>query len=381
MTRWKKIEIRLALPLVLGVSFMCSSASGSESIVRSPFGETTDGKAVELYTLTNANGMQVAITTYGGIVVSLTAPDRKDNYADVVLGFDDLDGYLAGHPYFGALIGRYGNRIAKGKFTLEGTEYTLATNNNENHLHGGLAGFDKKVWRARGALTRAGVTLTLNCVSADGEEGYPGKLEVKVVYTLTGDDELKIEYSATTDKATPINLTNHSYFNLAGQGTGDILGHELTINADRFTPVDAGLIPTGELKPVEGTPFDFRKGTAIGARIEADDEQLKFGGGYDHNFVLNKDGNDLTLAASVYEPKTGRVVEVYTTEPGVQFYCGNFLDGSNVGKGGKVYNFRNGFCLETQHFPDSPNQPKFPSTILKPGEEYSTTTVYKFFAK
>lgn len=381
MTLRLKSKITCLVTLVLGVSLMCSSASGSESIVRSPFGKTSDGKAVDLYTLTNANGMQVAITTYGGIIVSLTAPDREDKYADVVLGFDDLDGYLAGHPYFGALIGRYGNRIAKGKFTLDGKEYTLATNNNENHLHGGIVGFDKKVWRARGSVNRMGVSLTLNCVSEDGEEGYPGKLEVKVVYTLTNDDELKIEYKATTDKATPVNLTNHSYFNLAGQGSGDILGHELTINADRFTPVDKGLIPTGELKPVEGTPFDFRKGTAIGARIEAEDEQLEFGGGYDHNFVLDKKGDDLTLAASVYEPKTGRVMEVYTTEPGVQFYCGNFLDGSNVGKGGKVYNFRNGFCLETQHFPDSPNQPNFPSTILQPGQEYSTTTVYKFFAK
>ncbi|NLS97353.1 MAG: galactose mutarotase [Planctomycetaceae bacterium] len=381
MTHWQKSAITLAATLVLGVSFMCSSACGSEGIAREPFGHTADGKAVDLYTLTNANGMEVAVTTYGGIVVKLTAPDRQDNYADVVLGFDKLEGYLAGHPYFGAIVGRYGNRIAKGKFTLDGKQYTLATNNGENALHGGLVGFDKKVWRARGALTREGMTLTLNCVSADGEEGYPGKLEVKVVYTLTNDDELKIDYTATTDKATPINLTNHSYFNLAGQGTGDILGHELTIDADRFTPVDAGLIPTGELRPVEGTPFDFRKGTAIGARIEADDEQLKFGGGYDHNFVLNKKGNDLTLAASVYEPKTGRVMEVYTTEPGVQFYCGNFLDGSNVGKGGKVYNFRNGMCLETQHFPNSPNQPDFPSTILRPGEEYRTTTVYKFFAK
>ncbi len=382
MTHRKRIEIALAVTLVLGVSIMCSSASGSESIVPSPFGKTADGKAVELYTLTNANGMQVAITTYGGIIVSLTAPDREDKYADVVLGFDKLDGYLAGHPYFGALIGRYGNRIAKGKFSLDGKEYTLATNNDENHLHGGLVGFDKKVWRAgEGAVNRTGVSLTLNCTSADGEEGYPGKLDVQVVYTLTNDDELKISYSAVTDKATPVNLTNHSYFNLAGQGSGDILGHELTINADRFTPVDAGLIPTGELKPVEETPFDFRKGTAIGARIEADDEQLKFGGGYDHNFVLNKAGDGLTLAASVYEPKTGRVMEVYTTEPGVQFYCGNFLDGSNVGKGGKVYNFRNGLCLETQHFPDSPNQPKFPSTILRPGEKYKSTTVYKFFAK
>ncbi len=360
---------------------MCTSASGSESVVRSPFGQTPDGKAVELYTLTNANGMQVAITTYGGIVVSLTAPDREDNYADVVLGFDDLDGYLAGHPYFGAIVGRYGNRIAKGKFSIDDKEYTLATNNDENALHGGLVGFDKKVWRGRGAVNRMGVALTLVMQSDDGDEGYPGNLEVKVVYTLTNDDELKIDYTATTDKATPVNLTNHSYFNLAGQGSGDILGHELTINSSRFTPVDKGLIPTGQLKPVDGTPFDFRKATAIGTRIEADDEQLEFGGGYDHNFVLNADADDLVLAASVHEPKTGRVMEVYTTEPGVQFYCGNFLDGSNVGKGGKVYNHRNGFCLETQHFPDSPNQPDFPSTILEPEDEYRTTTVYKFFAK
>ena len=381
MTSRQKIEAVWAVAFVLGATLMCSSASGSESIVRHPFGQTADGKAVELYTLTNANGMEVAITTYGGIVVSLTAPDREDKYADVVLGFDNLDGYLAGHPYFGALIGRYGNRIGKGKFILDGKEYTLATNNNENHLHGGVVGFDKKVWRARGAVNQTGVSLTLNCVSADGEEGYPGKLEVQVVYTLTNDDELKIAYKATTDKATPVNLTNHSYFNLAGQGSGDILSHELTVNSERFTPVDKGLIPTGELKSVEGTPFDFRKPTAIGARIGVEDEQLEYGGGYDHNFVLNNDGEQMTLAASVYEPKTGRVMEVYTAEPGVQFYCGNFLDGSKVGKDGKVYNFRNGFCLETQHFPDSPNKPDFPSTILEPGDEYKTTTVYKFFAK
>ncbi|MHB8901935.1 MAG: aldose epimerase family protein, partial [Thermoguttaceae bacterium] len=321
----KRIDVVLAVALVLGVSLMCSSASGSETVVHKSFGQTPDGKAVELYTLTNANGMEVSITTYGGIIVSLTAPDRQDKYADVVLGFDNLDGYLAGHPYFGALIGRYGNRIAKGKFTLDGKEYTLAVNNNENHLHGGLVGFDKKVWNARTAINRSGVSLILDTTSADGEEGYPGNLAVQVTYTLTGDDELKIDYLATTDKPTPVNLTNHSYFNLAGQGSGDILAHELMINADRFTPVDAGLIPTGELKPVQATPFDFRKPTAIGARIDADDEQLKFGGGYDHNFVLSRKEDGLSLAASVYEPTSGRMMEVYTTEPGVQFYCGNFL--------------------------------------------------------
>lgn len=381
MTHRQRIRTTWVVTLVVTVSVMCSLVSGAEGIVRRPFGQTSDGEAVELYTLTNANGMEVAITTYGGIVVSLTAPDRDGHYADVVLGFDDLDGYLAGHPYFGAIVGRYANRIAKGTFSLDGKEYTLATNDGENHLHGGDEGFDKKVWRGRGVIGGKGIHLILDYTSPAGEEGYPGTLDVMVVYTLTHDDELKIDYKATTDKATPVNVTNHSYFNLRGQGTGDILGHELMISADRFTPVDETLIPTGELRPVEGTPFDFRKPTAIGARIEADNQQLEYGGGYDHNFVLKREGDELALAARVHEPKTGRMMEVYTTEPGVQFYSGNFLDGSNVGKGGKVYDFRDGFCLETQHFPDSPNQPDFPSTILRPGEEYSTTTVYKFFAK
>lgn len=381
MTHRQRIRTTWVVTLVVTVNVMCSLVSGAEGIVRRPFGQTSDGEAVELYTLTNANGMEVAITTYGGIVVSLTAPDRDGHYADVVLGFDDLDGYLAGHPYFGAIVGRYANRIAKGTFSLDGKEYTLATNDGENHLHGGDEGFDKKVWRGRGVIGGKGIHLILDYTSPDGEEGYPGTLDVMVVYTLTHDDELKIDYKATTDKATPVNVTNHSYFNLRGQGTGDILGHELMISADRFTPVDETLIPTGELRPVEGTPFDFRKPTAIGARIEADNQQLEYGGGYDHNFVLKREGDELALAARVHEPKTGRMMEVYTTEPGVQFYSGNFLDGSNVGKGGKVYDFRDGFCLETQHFPDSPNQPDFPSTILRPGEEYSTTTVYKFFAK
>jgi aldose 1-epimerase len=361
---------------------MGAAACGSESIVRKPFGKTPEGQAVELYCLTNRNGMQASIMTYGGIVVSLTAPDRDGRYADVVLGFDRLEDYLAGHPYFGALIGRYGNRIAKGRFTLDGTPYTLAVNDGENHLHGGIRGFDKAVWQARGAIEKTGLEVALAYASADGEEGYPGNLAVKVVYTLTDSNELKIEYSATTDKPTPVNLTNHSYFNLAGQDSGDILGHELAIAADRFTPVDKGLIPSGELRPVAGTPFDFRQPTAIGARIEQADEQLQFGGGYDHNFVLNRrQEGALELAASVYEPKSGRLMEVFTTEPGIQFYSGNFLDGTNVGKGGKVYNRRNGLCLETQHFPDSPNKPAFPAVILRPGREYSTTTVYRFSAQ
>jgi aldose 1-epimerase len=358
-----------------------SVASAEPGLTRKPFGKTAAGQPVDLFVLTNANGLQAAITNYGAIVTSLTAPDRAGKLADVVLGFDTLDGYLGNHPYFGAICGRYANRIAQGTFTLDGRKYTLARNNGDNHLHGGLKGFDKVVWQAQEVRGDGGPALKLTYVSKDGEEGYPGTLTVTVTYALTDKNELRIDYHATTDKPTPVNLTQHSYFNLAGQGNGDILGHELLIHADRFTPVDAGLIPTGERRRVEGTPLDFRKPVAIGARINQDDEQLRFGRGYDHNWVLNKKGAELSLAARAYEPTTGRVLEVSTTEPGMQFYCGNFLDGSNVGKGGKVYKHRFGFCLETQHFPDSPNKPDFPSTILRPGEEYRTTTVYKFSAQ
>lgn len=347
---------------------------------KQPFGRTAEGQAVDLYTLTNQNGLEAAITNYGGIVVRLKTPDRSGQFADIVLGFDTLEDYLKGHPYFGAIIGRYGNRIAKGSFKLNGVEYKLATNNGENHLHGGLKGFDKVVWNARDVSTAEAPALELTYTSKDGEEGYPGTLHVTVVYTLTPANELKIDYAATTDKDTVVNLTNHSYFNLAGQGEGDILGHELMINASRFTPVDAGLIPTGELRSVEGTPFDFRKPVPIGARINQDDQQLKYGKGYDHNFVLDRTGDGLAFAARVTEPKSGRVMEVYTTEPGIQFYSGNFLDGSIKGKGGKVYQHRYGLCLETQHFPDSPNKPQFPSTVLKPGAKYQSTTVYRFSA-
>jgi len=344
-------------------------------MTKQSFGKTPAGEEVALYTLTNSKGITATITTYGGIVVSLQVPDQAGKLADVVLGFDTLDGYLKGHPYFGAIIGRYGNRIAKGRFTLDGVTHKLAQNNGENHLHGGLKGFDKVVWAAREASERS---LELSYLSKDGEEGYPGNLSVTVTYTLTEDNELRIDYAATTDKPTVVNLTNHSYFNLAGQGEGDILRHQVTINAERFTPVDAGLIPTGELRSVDGTPFDFRVPRAIGQGIDAADEQIKLGKGYDHNFVLRWAAGTLRLAARVFEPGSGRIMEVLTTEPGLQFYTGNFLDGTITGKGGKVYHHRYGFCLETQHYPDSPNQPAFPSVVLRPGQRYQTTTVYKF---
>lgn len=346
-------------------------------IQKSSYGKTREGQVTELFTLTNRHGMQVVITNYGGRVTSILVPDRQGKLADVVLGFDHPDGYLGSNPYFGALVGRYGNRIAKGKFKLNGVEHKLAINNGENALHGGLKGFDKVTWTAK-EFSKNPPAVELTYVGQDGEEGYPGRLTAKVVYTLTDANELRIDYTATTDKATVLNLTNHSYFNLGGEGHGDILKHEMMINADRFTPVDAGLIPTGELRKVEGTPFDFRKPTAIGARIHDNDEQLKLGGGYDHNFVLNRTGHGLTLAARVTDPESGRVMEVLTTQPGVQFYTGNFLDGTIHGKGGKVYGQRAAFCLETQHFPDSPNHPKFPTTELKPGQAYHQTTTYRF---
>ena len=356
-------------------------STNAQKISKESFGKTADGESVDLFTLTNRNGMEARITNYGGIVTTLTAPDRNNKYADVVLGFNDLDSYLKGHPYFGALVGRYGNRIAKGRFTLNGVEYKLAVNNGENHLHGGIKGFDKVVWTARSMRTKLGPALSLTYVSKDMEEGYPGNLTVKVVYTLTNNNELRIDYSASTDKDTVTNLTHHSYFNLAGEGTGDILNHQLLLKASRFTPTDAGSIPTGELRNVQGTPFDFLKSTAIGARINQDEEQLKFGGGYDHNWVVNGRAGALRQAASVYESTSGRVMDVWTTEPGIQFYTGNFLDGTLTGKSGKAYARRNGFCLETQHYPDSPNKPKFPTTTLRKGTTYRSTTIYRFSAR
>jgi aldose 1-epimerase len=338
------------------------------------FGRLPDGTAIQLYTLTNAHGLRATISTYGGILTSLLVPDAAGQLGDVVLGFDSLAGYQSPEyrkagPYFGALIGRYGNRIARGRFMLDGKAYVLATNNGPNHLHGGLQGFDKVVWTAEPGTSPRGQTLTLRYLSRDGEEGYPGNLLVTVMYTLTPDDALQIDYSATTDKATPVNLTNHSYFNLSGGK--DVLGHEVTLPASRYTVVDDALIPTGELRPVQGTPFDFTTAHTIGERI------AQVPGGYDHNWVLDR-ATGLREAASVYEPTSGRTLQVHTTEPGVQFYTGNFLDGSLKGKGDKVYGRYAGFCLETQHYPDSPNQPGFPSTILQPGHPLHSTTLFAF---
>ena len=374
------------LPLLLLTTTVPDRAIGSAadapprhpSVTRAPFGQTPDGEAVESFTLTNAHGIELRAISYGGIIVSLRVPDRDGRRDDVVLGHDDLAGYLAKPSFFGALVGRYGNRIAGGRFTLDGRTYTLATNNGPNHLHGGVRGFDKRVWKAQPFERPGTAGLVLTRTSPDGEEGYPGNLAVRVTYTLTDRDEVGFEYFATTDKPTVVNLTQHSYFNLAGDGKRDVLGHELMIDADRFTPVDKTLIPTGVLAAVAGTPFDFRKPAAIGARIGADDEQIRNGGGYDHNFVLNGRGEGRAPVIRVFEPTTGRTMDIATTEPGVQFYSGNFLDGSVTGKAGHVYGKRYGFCLETQHFPDSPNHSGFPSTVLRPGKEYRSKTVLKF---
>lgn len=374
-----KITVAL-LAVSAAAALACGVASAqSRATKRESFGKTKEGESVEIYTLTNRGGAEAKIMTYGGTLVSLKVPDRRGRFDDVVLGFDNLAGYeQSPSTYFGALVGRYANRIAKGRFTLNGVEYKLATNNGENHLHGGVRGFDKVVWKARPLKVAGGQALELTYRSKDGEEGYPGNLSVRVVYMLTDRNELKIVYSATTDRDTVVNLTHHSYFNLAG--AGDILSHRLWIDADRFTPTDAGAIPTGELRAVRGTPFDFTRPTAIGARIEGPDEQLRLGHGYDHNFVLNGRAGVLRRAAEVYEPSTGRVMQVRTTEPGLQLYTGNFLDGE-AGKGGKTYGRRDGFCLETQHYPDSPNRPEFPTTMLRKDGRYVTTTVYKFSAR
>ncbi|HZY78824.1 MAG TPA: aldose epimerase family protein [Cyclobacteriaceae bacterium] len=352
--------------------------AGCTSKPNSDMQQTEASDEFKTYTLSNAAGMKVTITPIGGHVMSIQLPDKNGGLTDVVLGYDSAKEYIGGKGFYGSTVGRYGNRIAKAKFNLEGKEYQLSANNGENSLHGGPGGFHNVRWTGKEITTYEGKAVELTYLSKDGEEGYPGNLNVKVVFSLTDSNELKIQYEATTDKTTVVNLTNHSYFNLAGEGNGDILNHEIAINADKFLPVDKGFIPTGELRPVKGTPFDFLQPHKIGERINADEEQVKTGLGYDHNFILNKKSPDeLSLVAKVSEPTSGRMMEVWSTEPGVQFYTGNFLNGA-PGKGGKPYNYRGGFCLETQHFPDSPNQPAFPSTVLKPGETYKTTTIYKF---
>ena len=386
-----KMKARVWIKLVLAVAVISmSGCKKKDATVQEPegkeikqmsankesFGKTPDGKQVDLYTLTNTSGIRARITSFGAILVSLEVPDRDGNLADITLGFDKLDGYLGVHPYFGAIVGRYANRIGKAAFKLDGVEYKLAANNDVNHLHGGIKGFDKVVWRLEDLDVKgAGAVVKLSYISEDGEEGYPGNLACSVTYTLTEDDKLQISYEAETDKKTVVNLTNHSYFNLAGQGTGNILGHELTLNADKYTVVDEGLIPTGENRNVKDTPMDFTTPMTIGSRIG----QVE--GGYDHNYVLKSGGGTLALAAKVYEPTSGRIMEIHTDQPGVQFYTGNFLDGSVTGKAGKVYQKNYGFCLETQHFPDSPNKPDFPTVVLFPGQKYSTVTAIKFSTK
>ncbi|MGZ3413397.1 MAG: aldose epimerase family protein [Isosphaeraceae bacterium] len=349
----------------------------SGSLNKMIFGKTPDGTPVELYVLKNGQ-ITVKVMTYGAIITEIDTPDCNGKEGDVVLGFDSLEGYLGKHPYFGATVGRVANRIAKGKFTLNGQEYTLAVNDGPNTLHGGLKGFDKVIWKAEPISRPDGPSIKLTRRSPDGEEGYPGNLDVSVQFTVTEQNELKIEYTATTDKATPINLSNHSYFNLAGRTTEPVLGHELMLSADHYTPVDETLIPTGEIAPVAGTPLDFTKPTDIGARIK---ELKGEPTGYDHNFVLNSGGKSLALAVRVYEPKTGRVMELSTTEPGVQFYTGNFLDGTITGKDGIAYRKHHAFCLEAQHYPDSIHHANFPSAVLEPGKTYTQTTVYKFSAR
>ncbi len=373
------MKVRLGM-LIFGLALAQPNdpAAAQGRIAKKEWGRTSAREPVDVYTLTNASGASVAIATWGGTVVSVRVPDKTGALGDVVLGFDTLAPYLQTHPYFGVIVGRYGNRIGNAQFTLDGKTYTLAKNNGQHALHGGRKGFDKYVWKGREIASKNGPAIELMHVSDDGDEGYPGTLTATVVYTWTDSNELRIDYTATTSKPTVINLTNHSYFNLSAGTTPTIIDHELELSADRFTPVDKGLIPTGELRSVEGTPFDFRKARRIGQEIAAADEQITFGGGYDHNFVLNGNAGTLRPAARVTEGTSGRWMEVMTTEPGVQFYTGNFLDGSIKGKGGTAYRKRSGFCLETQHYPDSPNKPQFPSVVLRPGETYKTTTIYRF---
>jgi aldose 1-epimerase len=385
MIAGKKVRTLLCVLILFGEVSLASSLSSQGmrgTIRKQSFGKTASGEQVDLYSLTNKKGMEVSITNFGATVVTLRVPDRAGKPADIVLGYDTLQGYENGKSYFGATVGRYANRIGGGKFSIDGKEYTLPKNDGNNTLHGGIIGFNKKIWKARELPSDNAAALELSYLSADGEEGFPGDLSLKVVFTLPADrNELKIDYTATTDKDTVVNLSNHSYFNLAGEGVGDILDQMMTLHAKQFTPVDKTLIPTGELREVAGTPLDFNRAAVIGKRIDEDYEQLVFGKGYDHNWVLaSGGGKGLTVAAEAHDPKSGRMLEVLTTEPGVQFYSGNFLDGS-TGKGGKAYPRRSAFCLETQHFPDSPNHPNFPSTLLKPSGVFHSETVLRFSAK
>jgi aldose 1-epimerase len=394
MARW---SVRMAAVVVLvGLAIGCTREESSAPVAQTqrtrfslgPYDRTFDGQVVEVVTLRTPDGpkaVEMKVLTYGGIIQSLTTRDSAGASDDIVLGFDGLADYTTPgkSPYFGCLIGRYCNRIAKGLFTLDGKTYTLAKNNDPNHLHGGIRGWDKVIWKADPFQNATGVGVKLSYTSADGEEGYPGTVKADVTYTLTDQGQLIVEYHATTDKPTIVNLTQHSYFNLAGSKSADILGHELMLNADRYTPIDSTLIPTGELAPVAGTPFDFKTSTAIGARINDKHQQIEYGLGYDHNWVINRQGEGLVRAARVVDPASGRTLEIETTEPGIQFYSGNFLpkDGSLKGKGGRVYGHRSGFCLETQHYPDSPNHPSFPTTTLQPGAEYRSKTVFTFGVK
>ncbi len=378
---YQSMSFALMLAMCLTLVSLPASSQPTSKVSKAEYGKTQDGQTVDVYTIKNAHGVEVKAITFGGIITSLRVPDKSGNMADVVLGFDNLAGYEDNKPYFGAIIGRYGNRIANGEFKLDGVTYHLPKNDGENTLHGGTKGFNKVIWHAEPFDNKDGAGVIFTYTSPDGDQGFPGNLKTKITYTLNDNNELTFDYEATTDKATPVNLTQHSYFNLSGEGNGDILGHVLKLNADHFTPVDKNLIPTGKIAPVKGTPMDFTKPTAIGARINDNYEQLVLGKGYDHNFVLNGKGAGMHLAARVKDPKSGRVLEVTTTEPGVQFYSGNFLDGTLTGKNGHKYQKRDGFALETQHYPDSPNHPNFPSTILRPGKTYHSRTTLKFSAE
>jgi aldose 1-epimerase len=366
---------------IIFLTSSCMSDNSKVTIEKSPFGTTVEGIDVDKYILSNQQGMEISIINYGGIITSWSAKDKNGIYEDIVLGYNELSEYEKESPYFGAIIGRYGNRIAKGKFNIEGKEYTLAVNNGENHLHGGMKGFDKVVWDAETISKNSSVSLILTYLSKDMEEGYPGNLEVEVIYTLNNEDELSVTYKATTDKTTVINLTQHSYFNLSANFNNTILNHELILNSDSFLPVDNTLIPTGEFRDVTNTPFDFRTSKTIGQQIDEEDPQLKNGFGYDHCWVLNEQDKGIRFVASAFEPQSRRFLEVFSDEPGIQFYSGNFLDGTLPSKNNGTYEFRSGFCLETQHFPDSPNHKNFPSVILRPEEEYNSQTIFKLTVK